>query len=113
EFRWSKACGKLPLDRLLEYNSLLTYSVVRALEADVIHAASGFRGYELALQGIALREKLGIPLIYEVRSFHEHTWGPSGQATLEAEYTKLRMQKEDYCMRAADHVVTISESMRD
>lgn len=112
EFTWPKPTSNLSPDRLLEYNTLLTYSVVRAFGADVIHAASGFRGYELALQGIALRDKLGIPLIYEVRSFHEHTWGPCSEENLQAEHTRLRIRKENFCMRSADHVITISEAMR-
>lgn len=113
EFAWSKPASGLPPDRILEYNALLTYSLVRAFGADVIHAASGFRGYELALQGIALRNKLRVPLVYEVRSFHEHTWGPSSEENLKAEHTMLRIQKENFCMQSADHVITISESMKE
>ena len=40
----------------------------------IIHASSGFRGYETALVGMALRDHLRIPLVYEVRSFFESTW---------------------------------------
>lgn len=50
-------------------------------------------------------------IFYEVRSFHEHLWGP--HASMESEMTRLRMAQEDRCMNAAAAVVTISEAMRD
>lgn len=80
--------------------------------ASLVHAASGVRGYELALQAFALRDAFGIPAIYEVRSFHEHTWAPADPRVLDLERTQLRIRKENQCMAMADHVVTISDSMR-
>jgi glycosyltransferase involved in cell wall biosynthesis len=104
----------LPLDRRLQYDALLTASVVRSRGADVIHAASGFRGYELALKGLAVAEHFDIPLLYEVRSLHEHLWGDAvHDGVLDREWTRLRTAQEDRCIREADGVVTIAEAMRD
>ncbi|MFZ5548510.1 MAG: glycosyltransferase [Pseudomonadota bacterium] len=87
-------------------------AIVAQRGASLVHAASGIRGYELALQAFALRDAFDIPVIYEVRSFHEHTWAPAGPRVFGMERTQLRIQKENRCMELADHVVTISESMR-
>lgn len=87
-------------------------AIVARRGAMLVHAASGVRGYELALQAFALRDIFDIPVIYEVRSFHEHTWGPAGPRIFDMERTQLRIRKENRCMEMADHVVTISESMR-
>ncbi|MGM9488986.1 glycosyltransferase family 4 protein [Ideonella sp. YS5] len=86
--------------------------IVAQRGASLVHAASGIRGYELALQAFALRDVFDIPVIYEVRSFHEHTWAPAGPRVFAMERTQLRIRKENRCMAMADHVVTISESMR-
>lgn len=104
----------LPLDRRLTLDAIATASVIRRNGADLIHAASGFRGYELALKGIALARHFSIPLVYEVRSLHEHLWGsPRVRDKLAREWTQLRIAQENRCMAEADAVVTISVAMRD
>ena len=82
----------------------------------VLHAASGHRGYELALVGLALREHLRRPLVYEVRGFLEASW--TGQADIAAtaataELTVRRRDQEDRILRAADGVTTLGLAMRD
>lgn len=92
-----------------------TFHIAKLLKqrgASVIHAASGVRGYELALQALALKRLTGLPLLYEVRSFHEHTWTPVRNDVMELERTKLRVIKENFCMAEADFVTTISYSMK-
>jgi len=86
--------------------------ILKQRGASVIHAASGVRGYELALQALALKRLTGLPLLYEVRSFHEHTWTPVRDDVLELERTQLRVIKENFCMSEADFVTTISYSMK-
>lgn len=98
--------------RLLDYETSIACDLIGRRGADLIHAASGTRGYELALKGKGIADGLGIPLVYEVRSLHEHTWGEAFEGSLAAEHTQLRMLKENECMRFADRVVTISESMK-
>ena len=82
----------------------------------VLHAASGHRGYELALVGLALREHLRRPLVYEVRGFLEASW--TGQADIAAtaataELTVRRRAQEDRILRAVDGVTTLGMAMRD
>ena len=100
-------------DDALQLEVSLAASVVRGMGADVIHAASGYRGYDGALKGIALARHFDLPLVYEVRSLHEHTWAPAAEGTDEMPQTLLRRRREDQCMAIADHVVTIAEAMRD
>lgn len=100
-----------PLART-RYGAIQSALIVQRRGASLVHAASGVRGYELALQGLALREAFDIPVIYEVRSFHEHTWAPAEPRIFELERTQRRIAKENRCMALADHVITISESMR-
>ena len=102
----------LPLDRRLTLDAVATAAVIRRRGADLIHAASGFRGYELALKGIALARHFDLPLVYEVRSLHEHLWGsPRLHDKLTREWTRLRIAQENRCMAEADAVVTISNAM--
>ena len=82
----------------------------------VLHAASGHRGYELALAGLALREHLRRPLVYEVRGFLEASW--TGQADIAAtaataELTVRRRAQEDRILRSVDGVTTLGMAMRD
>ena len=93
-----------------------TFHIAKLLKqrgASVIHAASGVRGYELALQAVALKRLTGLPVLYEVRSFHEHTWTPVRNDVMELERTQLRVIKENFCMDEADFVTTISYSMKN
>lgn len=94
------------------YSAFHLAKIIKDRGANVIHAASGVRGYELALQALALKKVTGLPLLYEVRSFHEHTWTPVRSDVMELEKTQLRVIKEDFCMAEADFVTTISFSMK-
>jgi glycosyltransferase involved in cell wall biosynthesis len=103
---------KLPFDERDKLDTFFAASVVRKFKPNIIHAASGIRGMELALKGLALKKQFNIPFIYEVRSFHEHTWGPMGEIAEKAELTKLRINQENRCMQEADLVITICETMK-
>ncbi|BCB62864.1 hypothetical protein HaloA020_35650 [Halomonas sp. A020] len=94
------------------YSAFHIAKLLKQRGASVIHAASGVRGYELALQALALKRLTGLPLLYEVRSFHEHTWTPVRNDVMELERTQLRVIKENFCMDEADFVTTISYSMK-
>jgi len=98
---------------LLSLETVLWNRVLRQTRTGLIHAASGFRGYENALKGIALARANRVPLVYEVRSFHEHTWRPVHAPQMSNRLTAWRMAQEDRCMAAADAVVTISQAMVD
>ncbi len=102
---------RIPAPEVLEFETGLHARVARHHRCALVHAASGFRGYENALKGLALARCLDLPLVYEVRSFHEHTWRPAARTDFGDHLTRLRAAQEDRCMRAADAVVTISEAM--
>ncbi len=103
---------KIPVCKRETFDVLLDYQLLKKLPVDLIQASSGFRGYELAQRGIVLARALGVPFVYEVRSFHEHTWRSHTADVLEAEMTQLRIRKENRCMQMADTVVTICDTMK-
>jgi glycosyltransferase involved in cell wall biosynthesis len=102
----------VPLDRYLEDFAWLASGVVHAERPAILHAASGLRGYDMALVGLALRARHDIPLVYEVRSFLETSWSGREGAEL-AEMSRRRQAAETRAMTEADAVVTIAEAMRE
>jgi glycosyltransferase involved in cell wall biosynthesis len=96
---------------LLSLETALANRVLQSRKAGMIHASSGFRGYENALKGLTLARTNNLPWVYEVRSFHEHTWRPLEALHYGDRMTKLRTLQENRCMMAADAVVTISQAM--
>jgi glycosyltransferase involved in cell wall biosynthesis len=102
-----------PFDRLLTDYAWLAAKVARRERPAIIHASSGFRGYETALVGMALRDHLRLPLVYEVRSFFETTWTADHDRAEFNEHFRRRHDTESRAMKSADVVITISESMRE
>jgi glycosyltransferase involved in cell wall biosynthesis len=102
-----------PFDRLLTDYAWLASKVARRERPAIIHASSGFRGYETALVGMALRDHLRLPLVYEVRSFFETTWTADHDRAEFNEHFRRRHDTENRAMKSADVVITISESMRE
>ena len=96
----------------LEYTAMLTARLLGEQGVDIVQASSGYRGYEQALVGLAVSRALGVPFVYEVRSYHEHTWRGMTDWLLEADHTQRRFEQENRCMREADAVVTICETMK-
>jgi len=79
----------------------------------VLHAASNFANARLAL---ALLERYGLPVVYEVRGFWEDTWlsrYPDSEKLARSELYRQNRDLETRCMLAADLVVTLGEAMRD
>jgi glycosyltransferase involved in cell wall biosynthesis len=79
----------------------------------VLHAASNFANARLAL---ALRERYGLPVVYEVRGFWEDTWlsrYPDAEQLARSEVYQRTRDLETRCMLAADLVVTLGEAMRE
>lgn len=104
--------GSARLDHVLEYETAQLAAIYRRYGGRLIHAVSGYRGYESALKALALRAEFGVPVLYDFRSFHEHTWGQQGRWSLDAPLTKLRAAQEDRCVREANRTVVISEAMK-
>jgi len=96
-------------DRGLELAAGLTSRIRPA----VLHAASNFANARLAL---ALRERYGLPVVYEVRGFWEDTWLSrhlDGNKLASSELYQRNRDTETRCMLAADLVVTLGEAMRE
>ncbi|NUL48783.1 glycosyltransferase [Cellulosimicrobium funkei] len=105
--------AKVPADRWQEDFAWLAWQQVKQVRPDVIHVSSGRRGFETALVALALKEKTGLPVVYEVRSFFEANWTPDLEVEESGEIFRRRMEVETRCMLAADHVLTLGTAMRD
>ena len=84
--------------------------LVDRLRPAVLHPATNFLNAQAAL---ALRDRSGIPVVYEVRGFLEETWRSriGGDVSASERYADTRTA-ETAVMRAADAIVTLSETMR-
>jgi hypothetical protein len=107
-------------DVLITDTAWLAARVGRQRRPAVIHAGAGPRGFETALVGLALREHLRRPLVYEVPYFPEvvsagtvsaHDRDQAGQAA-PGEPDAPRRATELRCMREADLVITASDAAR-
>jgi len=88
--------------------------LVTRLKPAVLHAASHFQNAQAAF---ALRERHGLPVVYEVRGFLEESWltrqGLSDEAPAASDwYQRYRAAETAACL-AADAIVTLSGSMRE
>lgn len=114
-FRIGANTRGLPALSLPDRNRYSVFHIAKLFKqrgVNVIHAASGMRGYELALQAVALKKLTGVPFLYEVGLFHEHISSPEDNDVIERERTQLQVMKENFCMSEADVVTTISFSMK-
>jgi len=85
-----------------------TTQLTRRMAPDLLHAHSKHLNAQVAL---TVRERTGVPVVYEVRGFLEETWRSRGHDVSSDSY-QLARQIETRCMLAADAVVTIAEAMR-
>ena len=79
----------------------------------MLHAASN---YTNALVALALGERYGLPVVYEVRGFWEDTWlsrFPDSEKRARSELYRRNRDLETRCMLAAGLVVTLGEAMRE
>jgi glycosyltransferase involved in cell wall biosynthesis len=98
-----------PSDKLLAADVEATAHLVGQLQPAVLHAHSKYVNAQIAL---ALRDRFGLPVVYEVRGFLEETWRSRGRDPHSDSYQFSRAIESE-CMSAADAVVTISEGMKD
>ena len=105
--RWGlPATRDAALDRAVD----LAAELVDAHRPAVLHAASHHVNGQLALR---LRERTGLPVVYEARGFLEETWvARAGADRAGAQRHRLARDAETWVMRAADHVVTLGAGMR-
>jgi len=91
----------------------LAARLTEQLRPAVLHAASNYANAMIAL---ALGERYGLPVVYEVRGFWEDTWlsrHPKGTDLASSELYRRNRDLETRCMLAADLVVTLGEAMRE
>ncbi|OYV02104.1 MAG: glycosyltransferase, exosortase A system-associated [Burkholderiales bacterium PBB5] len=83
--------------------------VARQLRPDIIHAHSPVLN---ALPALNVGQKLGIPVVYEVRAFWEDAAVDHGTTTEGSLRYRLTRAMETRALRRADHVFTICEGLR-
>ncbi|MQY04438.1 glycosyltransferase family 4 protein [Actinomadura macrotermitis] len=94
----------------IEANVDAASRLVERLRPAVLHAASNHVNAQIAL---ALRERHGVPVVYEVRGFLEESWlSRDPRRDAGRDFYRLSRDLETACMRAADLVVTLGETMR-
>jgi glycosyltransferase involved in cell wall biosynthesis len=99
-----------PADRAVAANVEHAAALVERLRPAVLHAATMHVNGQVA---VALRERYGLPVVYEVRGFLEETWlSRHADGGLGSERYELAREAETDCMRRADLVVTLGETMK-
>jgi glycosyltransferase involved in cell wall biosynthesis len=99
-----------PADRAVAANVEHAAALVERLRPAVLHAATMHVNGQVAL---ALGERYGLPVVYEVRGFLEETWlSRHADGGLGSERYELARAAETDCMRRADLVVTLGETMK-
>ncbi|WP_315987209.1 glycosyltransferase family 4 protein [Actinomadura sp. HBU206391] len=85
--------------------------LVERLRPAVLHPVSNHLNAAVALE---LRERYGLPVVYEVRGFLEDSWLSRDPAHSEQDdFYRLTRELETRCIQEADRVVTLGEAMRD
>lgn len=105
--------AELPFDIYMSDYAAAVARTVPEIRPAIIHAGSGYRGYETALVGLALKRRFGIPMVYDVRSYLESTWTSDVNVAEHGEHYERRFASEVRCMTDADIVLTIAETMRE
>ncbi|MEA3502864.1 MAG: glycosyltransferase family 4 protein, partial [Actinomycetota bacterium] len=103
----------VPYDLRLSDDAFLTARLAHDIAPTAIQVGSGYRGYETALVGLSVARNIGVPLVYEIRSFLEQTWTGEVERSESGEYYRRRYEQEVRCLTDADHVVTIAEAMKE
>ena len=98
-----------PLDAYLQVSANGVLTVAQSVRPELLHAASNFKnGFAAA----AVAQALGIPWVYEVRGLWEDTQVSRGLTTEDSERYRFFRESETECLRKADAVVTICESLK-
>jgi len=107
-----RASGGTPghLGERLSETVRLVAELIRSVRPSVLHAASDYRN---ALVALTLGRAFGLPVVYEVRGFWEETrLAAQGPGADERECYLWHRERELDCMRNADRVVTLAQTMR-
>src|SRR5262249_1002202 len=101
----------LPPDVALQDNAEAFVPVVREVKPAILHVHSGYRGGELVLPALALRQRFGIPVVYEVRGLFEAVWSADPRYTESPELYRRRPAFETPLLHEVDGVAVISEAL--
>ncbi|MCY1159531.1 MAG: hypothetical protein MOP51_2556 [Citricoccus sp.] len=100
-------------DRWLEDFAWLAYQQVRELRPAAIHVSASQHGFEGMLVALALRDKTGIPVVYELRSLQGASVGDDPAQGNPSETYRRREQVERMCMLEADAVIASTTALED
>lgn len=101
---------QLPPDRYIRTSADEFEAFVREERPAVVHAASN---YEVGLAAITAARRLGLPVIYEVRGLWEVTHASRNPGVEGSERFETQVRLETHAATAADHVITITNALRD
>lgn len=107
------ALSQVPNDQRLIDTAHDMAPVVRHVRPAILHAHSGYRGGDHALVALALRERFGIPVVYEVRGLFEAAWSTNSALAERSELYALRLAQETRILREVDGVIAISGALAD
>ena len=100
-------------DRLVTESARGAVGLVERIRPAVLQPTTNHLNAQVAL---ALAERFGLPVVYEVRGFLEETWASHPErdedAARQCERYRAARAVETASMAAADAVVTLSETMR-
>lgn len=101
--------GGASYDEVVERNATMLCELAEEIRPSVLHPTTNYMNAQAAL---AVRDRVGIPTVYEVRGFLEETWlTMRGEESVESEQIRMVRAVETRCMEEADAVVTLSQSM--
>jgi glycosyltransferase involved in cell wall biosynthesis len=105
--------GRFPryADDRLDLNIRLAAELTERLHPAILHAASPHLNGQIAL---ALRDRYGLPFVYEVRGLLEDSWlsRQGSESAMAADGYRLARELETFCMLHADEVVTLGAAMK-
>jgi glycosyltransferase involved in cell wall biosynthesis len=110
--------GTQPADRLARFDQgvKLLVDAVRETKPGILHATTPWTNGEIAR---VAADQLGLPWVYEMRGFTEHTWvanhateAARDRAAASERFALIRAKETELAL-AADCVVTLSQTMRD
>ncbi len=105
--------ANIPNDQRLVDTAEAMVPVVERVRPAILHAHSGYRGGDHALIALALRERLGIPVVYEVRGLFEGVWSKDPVLAEGSELYARRLAQETRILREVDGILPISEALAD
>jgi len=100
----------LPVDRIATETARALAPLISTLRPALLQPTTNYLNAQVAL---ALGERFGLPVVYEVRGFLEETWlSRVGDAAEAGDRYHAARAIETECMRRAAAIVTLSETMR-